>query len=310
MSLTDLPDAAQVDLTEAMGSLCHIDHATSQSVIAEFLSELDGTGPALSAGVAGALDLKDRTLGGSTIAHLRDQAGMRPANDPWRLIAGLDCVRLLPAVQEESIEIGAIVLSKLKVSTAAELLGLLPRDRARQITFALSQIGAILPDTVRKIGEALVVQLNAQTPSAFRNSPAQRLGEILNSSSAEIRDDVLADLQAKDEKLAEQVRRAIFTFANIPERIDRRDVPKIARNIETLVLITALSAAASFPPNAEAAKFILTNMSQRLANQLREDMEMLGQFTERDGESAMAAVVATIQEMASDGDILLVTPDA
>jgi flagellar motor switch protein FliG len=110
-------------------------------------------------------------------------------------------------------------------------------------------------------------------------------------------------LEEDDADFAEQVRKAIFTFANIPNRIDARDIPKILRNVEQPVLVVALAGATG--ALAPAAEFILANMSQRMAASLRDEGAALGKIKAKDAEEAMGAVVSAIREMESAGEIFL-----
>jgi flagellar motor switch protein FliG len=146
--------------------------------------------------------------------------------------------------------------------------------------------------------------LDAKPVPAFSDGPVERVGAILNFSPAATRDDVLAGLDETDKDFADEVRKAIFTFLNIPERIDTRDVAKIIRGVEQPILITAL-AAAQGKGQMKAVEFILANMSQRMAAQLREEMEALGKVKPKDGEDAMSAVVAAIRGLEAAGEIFL-----
>ncbi len=309
ISLVDLPDDMQVALTEHMSEIRYIDRPTLNAVVTEFALELDTIGLGFPTDLSGALGVLDGSLSDSAAARLRIAAGVGLNRDPWEQIAELDTARLLPILQEESIEIGAVVLSKLKVSKSAELLGMLPGERARRITYAVSQTGAVAPATVSKIGQALASQLDAAPPSAFEEGAVERVGAILNFSAAATREDVLDGLRSEDEEFAEEVRKAIFTFVNIPARIDPRDLPKVTREVDATVLITALAAAAAKEEEAKAAEFILTNMSQRMAAQLRDEIETLGRVKEKDGEEAMNVVVAAIRELESAGEIMLVVEE-
>ena len=118
---------------------------------------------------------------------------------------------------------------------------------------------------------------------------------------------MLDGLEQEDSGFAQQVRRAIFTFANIPDRIDPRDVPKITRDVDPVKLITALAAATG--DDEKVTEFILSNMSKRMAEQLREEMQDLGDIKEKDGEAAMTAVVIAIRELEASGDIFLVAEE-
>lgn len=309
LSLAAIPDALQVALIQDMSTMRYIDRVTLRAVVEEFLSELDSIGLSFPGGMTGALTVLDGTISDANVTKLRREVGLGQVLDPWARLAELDAERLLPVLQEESTEIGAVMLSKLKVSKAAELLGLLPGERARRIAYAMSQTGSISPATVDRIGAALVAQFDDAAPRAFEGEPVERVGAILNFSPAATRNDVLEGLEAEDQGFAEQVRRAIFTFANIPGRIDPRDVPKITREIDGAVLVTALNAAASGEAEAKAAEFILSNMSQRMAAQLRDEMEGMGKVKPREGDAAMTTVIGAIRELEASGDILLVAEE-
>ncbi len=307
LSLSGLPEATLAELTRQMTTLRYIDRPTLERVIEEFLAEIEGIGLSFPGGVDEALSILESAISSETATKLRLQAGVSAQGDPWERIGAIGAELLLPVMEEESVEICAVLLSKLKVSKAAELLGMLPGERARRIAYAISLTGNIAPDVVRRIGLSLASQLDAQPLKAFAEGPVERVGAILNFSPAVTRDDVLAGLHEEDESFATEVRRAIFTFANIPARIDPRDVPKITRDIEQAQLITALAAASG--EAAKATEFILSNMSQRMAGSMREEMEALGKVKERDGEEAQNAVVAVIRELEAAGEIFLVAED-
>lgn len=307
LPLTTLPEPLQAELIGQMSTMRFVSRATLKVVVDEFVAEIEDIGLHFPGGIEGALSVLDGTISPATAARVRKYAGVRLTGDPWGVIAGLDPARLLPLLEEESTEIAAVLLSKLKVSTAAELLGKLPGPRARRIAYAVSLTGAIAPEVVEKIGRSLAEQLDAQPARAFADAPVERVGAILNFSPAATRDEVLEGLDAEDKAFADEVRKAIFTFANIPERIDPRDVPKITRQVDQAALITALAAATG--DMAKTAEFILGAMSKRLADQLREEIENLGRIKDKDGEVAMNAVVSAIRELEADGEILLIAED-
>jgi len=308
LSLTGLPEDMQQELTLQMGSMRSVTRETVTSVVEEFMGELDSIGLSFIGGLEGALNTLDGSINPQMAERLRREGGVKRGGDPWERIMGLEADRLLPVLEAESIEVAAVMLSKLNVSKAAELLGMLPGARARRITYAVSQTSAVTPDAVQRIGASLATQLDNVPLKAFDDGPIERVGAILNFSPAKTRDDVLAGLEEEDQTFANQVRKAIFTFANIPTRIDPRDVPKITRGIDQAVLVTAL-AAASAGGFEDSTEFILANISKRMAEGIREEMNELGKVKEADGEDAMSAVVAEIRELESAGEVFFVAAD-
>ncbi|PVA09802.1 flagellar motor switch protein FliG [Pelagivirga sediminicola] len=308
VSLSELPDALQATLTTQMGSMRYVDRATLIGVVNEFAAELEGMGLTFPHGMAGALTALDGRISPQTASRLRKEAGVRQFGDPWEQVRAADLDDLVPIVMAESTEVAAVMLSKLDVTRAADLLSRLPGDRARRVTFAISQTGGVTPAAVDRIGLSLAAQLNDIPQAAFEDGPANRIGAILNSTPSALRDAVLDGLDADDQDFAAEVRRTIFTFANVPARVNPVDIPKVTREVDAAVLVTAL-AAASAGDLGHVTEFILENMSRRMADALREEMEELGRVKPKDGEEAMTQVVNAVRRLAASGEVTLVEPD-
>lgn len=306
--LKDLPEEIQADLTMMLGNMRHIDRDTLSSVVEEFVEEMEGLGLTFPRGIAGALSALDGKISAHTAARLRKEAGVRQTGDPWERVRALDLKKLRPIAESESIEIAAVMLSKLDTGKAAELLSKLPGPRARRITYAISLTSGISPEALDRIGLSLASQLDAQPESVFDKDPVERVGAILNYSTAATRDDVLEGLDETDRDFAERVRKAIFTYTNIPTRVAPRDIPKVVRQLDPIMLVTALAASAT-AEEAAAAEYILGNMSARLADSLREEVTDRGKVKPKEAEEAMNAVVAAIRELEAAGELLLLAGD-
>lgn len=304
LPLSELPEEMQAQLSQQMGEMRHIDRDTLTEVVGEFAGELDSIGLSFPRGIAGALSVLDGKISARTAARLRKEAGVRQAGDPWDRIRALKPEELKPVAESESVEIAAVLVSKLDTARAAELMAALPGERARRIAYAISLTGRITPEAVDRIGLSIAAQLDLRPPLAFEAKPGERVGAILNESPTLTRDDVLTGLDETDSAFAEEVRKSIFTFAHIPHRLEARDVPKVVRLVEQLKLVTAL-AAASQSGQEEAADFLLENMSKRMADSLREEIGGFGKVKTKEGEAAMATLVTKVRELAETGEITL-----
>ncbi len=308
IALEDLPEDLQTLLTHQMAAMRLVDRETVDQVIDEFASELEAVGMSFPGGMAGALAALDGKLSPHTAARLRKEAGVRQSGNPWERIQTIEVERLAPIFQEESVEICAIVLSKLDVKRAAELLGKLPGPLARQITYAVSQTSSVSPEAVDRIGLAIATQLDAVPTSVFDDGPVQRVGAILNSSTAATRDDVLNGLEETDKAFASEVKKAIFTFANVAERVASRDIPTVLRGVDQGQLVIAL-AHANAVGMENVTEFILANMSKRLAEGLQDEINELGDVAVADGEAAQGEFVAVIRELETSGELILLQPE-
>ena len=304
-----LPDHMQSALAEQMSMMRLVDRSTLGRVVAEFLEQLEQVGLSFPGGIEGALAIMDGHISTTAASRLRRLAGASSKVDPWDRLMSLPLDDLLPILEMEGTEVAAVMLSKLPVPKAAELLGRMPGDRARRVAYAVSMTGNVDPETVRRIGQALAAQVDSVPPKAFDTGPVERVGAILNVAGAVTRDDVLIGLDEADKGFADLVRKAIFTFVHIPARLNPRDVPKLVRAVDAPVLVTALTAAQASPALEAAVEHILANMSQRMAQSLREEIASRGKVKDKEGDEAMGQVVVAIRTLEAAGDLVLTTPE-
>lgn len=307
MDLARLPPGLQAELAQEMAMMGLIDRDTRNTVIGEFCDMLEAVGVSFPGDIDGTLDLLDGHLSPDTTDRLRRMAALNGNGDPWDRIAALSTPLLAELARTEAVEIAAVMFSKLPVPRAAEVFGLLPPELARQIAYAMSLTGMIEAVALRRIGQALIQAADAIPRSALDGKAVDKVGAILNFSPSAMRDSVLAGLEDDDASFAGEVRKTIFTWANIPSRIDPRDIARITREVEGSVLTKALAGAKG--ANEPTVDFILGGLSSRLAETMREEMEALGKVSTRDAEEAMDQVVAAIRRMETAGDLFMIAMD-
>jgi flagellar motor switch protein FliG len=306
-ALSSLPESKQTELAIQLARMAPVDQATVAAVVDEFVSAIENIGLSFPSGLDGALGLLDGVISSSASSRLREMAPAAYHGDPWERIGSVDPERLVKILERESNEVAAVLLSKLKVSKAAELLGMLAGERARRITYGVSLTGSVSPDVVYRIGVSLADELEKRPARAFSEGPVTRVGAILNYAPGSVRDQILEGLDKDDAEFAREVRQAIFTFANIPERISPRDMPKIQARIEQADLVTVVAGAEG--ADRKAVEFFLDNISKRLAENIGEEAKEKGAVKTQDREAAMMRIVNAIRELETAGEIFFVADD-
>jgi flagellar motor switch protein FliG len=307
--INSLSEDMQAALTHQMSQMRIVDKATLSNVIHEFLSELEGVGISFSGGIEGALSVMAGHISNNAASRLRRLAGANLKADPWDRLVSLPVDQLIETLSDESVEVSAVVLSKLPVAKSAELLSKLPGDRARRVAYAVCLTGNVDPQTVLRIGQSLAHQFDSTPVKAFASDPVDRIGAILNVSTSKTREDVLRGLDETDQSFAESVRKAIFTFVHIPLRLSVKDVPKVVRVADQNALITSLAFCLANPNYENSANHLLNNISQRLAQGLREEAQTRGIVKEKDAEEAMNTIIGAIRQLEAIGELVLMTPD-
>ena len=309
LPLDRLPERSQLRLTKELAQLKLVDKSTVDAVASEFVAALERVGITAPGSVDAALAALEGQISDEAMARLQIEIG-GAVSDPWPAIVELPEANLLRIMRCEATEVAAVTLSKLPSSRAAAVLSALDGPDARRIALAVSRTGKVSPKTVANIGAALVKDYVSTKISAFTADPPPRLGAILNVASTQTREDLLLGLSEDDPDFAEEVRRNIFTFADIPERILPTDLPKVLRVIDNNDLVVALVAGKAMgETGSNSVEFILGNMSKRMAESLEDEMAERGKVKASDGEAAMSAVVTAIRDAADKGEIVMLDPD-
>ena len=306
-ALGKLSESKQTELAVQLAKMTPVDQETVAAVATEFADEIERIGLSFPTGLDGALGLLDGVISEGATSRLKQMAPSGYRGNPWDDVGKVENERLIPYLENESTEVAAVILSKLDVGKAAEILGKLPGEKSRRITYAVSQTSSVSPAVVHRIGTSLAEELSNRPVEAFAEGPVKRVGAILNYAPASVRDDVLTGLDDEDKVFADDVRAAIFTFANIHERIAPRDVPRIQRELdqEDLTLIVA----GALGEDQTSVDFILENISKRMAENIRDDAKEVGDVKVDEMEQAMIRVIKVIRQLEADGEIFFVVKE-
>lgn len=226
----------------------------------------------------------------------------------WEKLSTSDPVDLGNYLSREHPQTVAVVLSRLRPEAAAKLMQRFESEFAEEVILRLSNVtglGSAVMDAVKTSIEDDFLRGARMRKS--KRKPDEVIGSIFNFLAGEKRDELMSGIEAKSPTLAIAVQRKMFTFNDIPARVDRASVSMILREIEGEIMIKALKAAER---NAlESKAFILENISRRLGEQMAEQIEMIPMPNAREGEEAQFEVVGVIRKMAERGAIALAQPE-
>ena len=127
----------------------------------------------------------------------------------------------------------------------------------------------------------------------------QALVSILNRSDRTTERSVLGALEERDPELAAQLKKLMFVFEDLLS-LDDRSVQLVLRNVDSRDLALALKGASE-----ELREKIFRNMSQRAAEALREDIQLMGRVRRRDVEEAQGRVVDVARRLEESGQIVI-----
>jgi flagellar motor switch protein FliG len=251
-------------------------------------------------GVAFARDLLIQALGEEKAAGVISRLESASGGAGFSIEGEKEAVRLGRLLQGQHPQIGAAALGQFPPDLAARVLGALPKEMQLEVVLRLLEMDDPDAGAFRRLGQALRTGLRSDQPSlAGSTDAARRLAEILNSADWETEQGVLHALNEYDPKLGKQVRDRMFVFDDLVD-LEPRDLQLVLRKVSQEDLRLALSAAGD-----KLKELILTNMSERAAAALKEDMEAGGAIKPKQARAAQQRIAAAARQLAHEGTLNL-----
>ncbi len=292
----------------AMSKLHKIQPEAVRATIGEFLYELDRMDETVQGGLGHARQILQDYVAEATLTQIINEVDKPSASNVWKKLSTVDDQALAEFLTREHPQTAAVVLSKLSAEHAARVLGRVDAASARDIVFGLTKTAGLDASVIEAIGFSVSEDFLANHrggDTAFK--PSERIGTIMNYTPGDIRQAVLGFLDETQPELAEAVKASMFTFQDIPERIERRDMAGVVRQVDNDTLLNALKGAEDNAP--ETGEFILASISSRVAEQLRESLGEIEKIKIREAEEAQNAVLKAIREMEASGELKLIAID-
>lgn len=288
----------------AMACLRKINPETVEAVVRDFVANLEASDLAVSGGLDRAREMLAGIIDNTVLADILEEADRPTARNVWQKLGRVEDTVLAEMLEKEHPQSAAVIIDRLPSDKAATVLDKLSVDAACRIILGMNRASMLSAKVVDAIGQSVSRDFLAHQSRSKRVTPADKIGAIMNSSAGEMRSNVLEFLRQAEPGLLAEVRRKIFTFEDIPDRVDKRDITAIVRATPNEVLLPALAGAAENAPST--AEFILTNISSRVAEQIRDELSELGTIKLRTAEEAQAQIIRTIRNLEADGTLTLV----
>ncbi|MCM2130417.1 flagellar motor switch protein FliG [Larsenimonas rhizosphaerae] len=217
--------------------------------------------------------------------------------------SGIDALNLMePTVVAEMIrdehpQIIATVIVHLERHQAADILALFDDALRNDIVLRIATFSGVQPAALQELTEVLGGLLDGQNLKRSKMGGVRTAAEILNLMNTTQEESVIETVRNYSDSLAQQIIDEMFVFENIAD-LDDRTIQRIMQDIDTNSLVVALKGA----PEEMLNRF-LSNMSNRAAEMMREDMQMRGPLRVSVVEAEQKNILLLIRRLADSGEI-------
>ena len=299
-----LKSLREAEVTEIMSEIARMPDV-GEDVVEAVLNELAVTASARHhvavGGVDYAKELLEASVGDRKAEEIFSRLSMSLVSAPFEFLRKADPRLVLGFIRDEHPQTIALVLAYMPPDSAALVLGGLPEELQRDVSVRVATMDRTSPDIVAAVEGSLERRLSSVLQQGDLSSVGgvQTLVDLLNRSDRGTERLIFEGLENFDEELADEVRGLMFVFEDIVT-LDDKSVQQVLRQVDSKDLALALKGV-----REEVQRKILDNISSRAAENLLEEIEMLGPVRLKAVEEAQGAVVRVIRALEEAGQIVL-----
>ncbi len=286
------------EVSQVMSNLGNVNSSLVDKLMVEFVSQMSSTGS-----IMGSYEATERLLSqlldtdkvGTVMEEIRGPAG----RTMWDKLANVNESVLANYLKNEYPQTVAVVLSKIKPEHASRVMGALPEDFGLECIMRMLRMEPVQKDILDNIEKTLRTEFMSNLARTNKRDAHEMMAEIFNNFDRQTENRFLTSLGEHNREAAERIKALMFVFEDL-SKLDPGGIQTLLRVVEKDKLGLALKGASD-----TIRDLFFSNMSERAAKILREDMENMGPVRLKDVDEAQTAMVNAAKDLAAKGEIML-----
>lgn len=293
-----LDDEEIKEISQAMAGLGNVAASVVEQLLVDFISGMSGAGA-----IMGSFEQTQRLLAAFLPAEKVDTL-MEEIRGPagrtmWDKLGNVNEAVLANYLKNEYPQTVAVVLSKVKSDHAARVLAALPEDFALECVTRMLRMEPVQREILDKIEQTLRTEFMSNLARTSKRDSHEMMADIFNAFDRQTESRFIAALEERNRESAERIRALMFVFEDL-SKLDPGGVQTLLRAVEKDQLGLALKGSSD-----SLREMFFSNMSERAAKIMRDDMESMGPVRLRDVDQAQMAMVQVAKDLAAKGEIML-----
>ena len=287
-------------LTIEVAKLGFLNGAQTEDVLNDFYQVCMTNKAVTEGGLEYARSVLEKAYGEQAAQDLLNKVTRSLKNREFAFMNKADVKSLYSALQNERPQTIALVLSYVDADKAAGVVAQLEEKQQIQVVESIARIDTVSPAAIKIIEAEMNKKFsNIMTNSHIKVGGIDYVANVMNSLDRTSEKNIFEGLSMRDQDLADEIRKRMFVFEDIVF-MDDRSVQRFVRDCDARDLVLSLKAA-----NNEVAQKPFSNMSARVAQNIRDDLEITSNVRMKDVEEAQQRIVGIIRDLEEKGEIII-----
>lgn len=294
-----MDDDEILEISQTMSSLGKISPNVIERLFVDFAEQMTSTNALVGSHNSTQRLLSKAGLNQERIDNIMEEIRGPAGRTMWEKLGNVNEEILATFLQKEYPQTVAVVLSKVGTDHAARVLGLLPENFAMEVIHRMLKMEAVQKDILEEIEKTLRTEFMTNLARTQRRDSHELIAEIFNSMERTVEGRFMEELEKSSPDAAEKIRSLMFTFEDLTN-LDSSGIQTLIRAVDKDKLAIALKGATD-----SVKDLFFSNMSERAAKIMKEDMSAMGPVRLKDVEEAQQYVVNVAKDLESRGEITI-----
>ncbi|SHR14999.1 Flagellar motor switch protein FliG [Mycobacteroides abscessus subsp. abscessus] len=287
-------------LTLEISGVKKVESTAKEEILEEFHNIALAQDYISQGGIGYAKTVLEKALGTEQAAVIINRLTSSLQVRPFDFARKADPGQIFNFIQNEHPQTIALILSYLDSAQAGQILSELPQEVQADIARRIAVMDSTSPEIINEVEQILERKLSASVTQDYTQTGGiEAVVEVLNGVDRATERTILDALEIQDPELAEEIKKRMFVFEDIVT-LDSRAIQRIIRDCDNEDLKLSLKVSSD-----EVKDIVFGNMSKRMVESFKDEMEFMGPVRLRDVEEAQSRIVAIIRRLEEAGEIVV-----
>ena len=287
-------------LTYEISRLSHLSPQTMEDTLKDFYDLCLTQKVITEGGLEYARNVLEKAFGSQTAASLLERVTKTLRSKSFDFIRKADYKNLLTIIQNEHPQTIALILSYARADQASAVIAELPKEKRIDVVERIAKMDRTSPEVVKWVEEELEKKFNSIVSVDFTEiGGINYVADIMNNMDRGNEKYIFDELNKKDAKLSDEIRMRMFIFEDIVT-LDSMSIQRFLREVDSKDLVMSIKGS-----NKEVADVLFSNMSSKMAETIKSELEYTRNVRLRDVEEAQQRIVSVIRRLEEEGELVI-----
>lgn len=284
------------DISHAMSHLGTVSPEVVDRILQQFIGSLSGDNNYFGS-LHTTKKLLEKVLDKDRVETLMEEIQGPQGKNTWEKLGNVNEEVLALYLRNEHPQTAALVMHKMTPENSSKVLSNLPDQFAFEVIVRMLNMGSVKKEVLDRVEKILRAEFISTISKTHKRDSFEMMADIFNNLDRNSEQKFMGLLESKIPDAADKIKNLMFTFEDLI-KLDPKSIQNLLKAIDKSKLTISLKGSSD-----KLKELFLSNMSQRAARIIQDELDSLGPVRVRDVDEAQSEIILVAKELIAKGEI-------